>query len=313
MTSSAEVRARIVDAFRRDLVGPGPGPDDADLASERLTEAPSRWHLTGFIAPASDAPEAEEDDPSAQEEIELAAEEPDNAGAGGAAGDQGLPEPPITRRRIQPSSIGLTVLLPTNVKDIEAIITWGDYRTEPPLPPDLLTPPDDGKSSTDRRKAPEVEWVRTPQERSARIPLNEHRVTVPVPDSATPQLGGGRLELDVLAREYAYDTPNGTRQHVRAVTVFLVNRRALSRKRYEDLSYAFQARVELHCPEGIRPRHDLSGYRLDDEDVRIADLQYRDVAEFAVGRNTSAGWRQGHLRLDRPVADCRSRARGANA
>jgi hypothetical protein len=287
---SVDVRASIVREFRRDIVGPGRGPDDADLAGERLTEAPSRWYLTGFIAPASDAPETEEDDPSAQEEMELDAEEPDNAGAGGAAGDQGLPDLPVTRRRIQPSSIGLTVLLPTNVKEVEANITWGDYRTEPPLPPDLLTPPDDGKSSTDRRKAPEVEWVRTPQERRVRIPLNEQRVTVPVPDTATPQLGGGRLELDVLAREYAYDTPNGMRQHVRAVTVFLVNRRALSRKRYEDLSYAFQARIELRCPEGIRPRHDLSGYRLDDEDVRIADLHYREVAEFAVGRSTSAGW-----------------------
>jgi hypothetical protein len=58
----------------------------------------------------------------------------------------------------------------------------------------------------------------------------------------------------------------------------------------ETPCYAFQARIELRCAEGILPRHDLSGYRLDDEDVRIADLHYRDVAEFAVGRSTSAAW-----------------------
>jgi hypothetical protein len=122
------------------------------------------------------------------------------------------------------------------------------------------------------------------------IPLRQPRVTLPVPDSSTPQLGRGRLELDVLAREYTLDTLGGTRQQLRAVTIFLVNRRASTRRRYEDLSYAFQARIELGCLDGILPRHDLSGYRLDDEDVRIADLHYRDVAEFAVGRSTSAAW-----------------------
>lgn len=288
--SSADVRTSIVKAFRRDLVGPDTGPEDADLAEERLTEAPSRWYLTGFIAPASDPAESEEDDPSAQEEMELDSGEPDNEGAGGAAGDKDLPEAPITRRRMQPSSVGLTILLPIGVKEIEACITWGDYRTEPPLPEDLLTPPEDGNSAIDRRKAPEVEWVRKPQERKVSISLGDTRVTVPVPDSSTPQLGGGGLELDVLARDYTYDSPDGVPQHIRAVTVFLVNRRASTRKRYEDLSFAFQAKIELNSPEGIQPRHDLSGYRLDDEDVRIADLHYRDVAEYAVGRSTSAGW-----------------------
>jgi hypothetical protein len=286
---SVDVRSEIVNAFRRDLVGPGPGPADADLAEERLSEAPSRWYLTGFIAPAAESPEAAEDDPSSQEEMELGAEEPQAVGAGGAAGDQELPETPVAKRRFHPSSIGLTVLLPPTVQEVEAVITWGDYRTEPPLPPELLTPPDDG-SVPDRRKAPEVEWVRKPQERTVRIPLDQPRSMKPVPDSTTPQLGGGRLELDMLARAYEFDTPNGTRQRVRAVTVFLVNRRALPRRRYGDLSYAFQARIELRCPEGILARHDLSGYRLDDEDVCIADLHYRDVADYAVGRSTSAGW-----------------------
>ena len=40
MTNSVEVRAHIVDVFRRDLIGPC--PLDADLASERLNESPAR-------------------------------------------------------------------------------------------------------------------------------------------------------------------------------------------------------------------------------------------------------------------------------
>ena len=70
---SVDIRSAIVDVFRRDLVGPG--PQDADLARERLNENPSRWYLTGFLAPA-DEPLAQDgargatDDASAQEETE---------------------------------------------------------------------------------------------------------------------------------------------------------------------------------------------------------------------------------------------------
>ena len=40
MTKSADIRARIVDMFRRDLIGPG--AQDADLAEERLNERARR-------------------------------------------------------------------------------------------------------------------------------------------------------------------------------------------------------------------------------------------------------------------------------
>ena len=143
MTKSVDIRANFVDVFRRDLVGPG--PQDADLARERLNENPSRWYLTGFLAPADDplgqdGARGTEDDPSTQEEMETDVEEPDDVGAGGAAGDAEAPEAPNTKRRFLPSSIGLTVLLPPNVREIEARISWGDYRTEPPLPEDILLP-----------------------------------------------------------------------------------------------------------------------------------------------------------------------------
>src|SRR5262249_32440805 len=93
--SSVDVRASIVDTFRRDLVGPG--PQDLDLANERLNENPSRWYLAGFLAPADDpltqdGPQEGEDDPSAQEEMETDVEEPVDDGAGGAAGDAEVPD-----------------------------------------------------------------------------------------------------------------------------------------------------------------------------------------------------------------------------
>ena len=101
MTNSVDMRAHIVDVFRRDLIGPG--PQDADLANERLNESPARWYLAGFLAPAEDPlaldGDDDESDPSAQEEMEIDVEEPDADGVGGAATDNEEPEAPNARRR----------------------------------------------------------------------------------------------------------------------------------------------------------------------------------------------------------------------
>ncbi|WP_448035168.1 hypothetical protein [Bradyrhizobium liaoningense] len=80
MPTSNEIRRGIVNAFRRDLIGPLPvrvEPMDADLERERLSDRdrPSRWYLAGFIAPtddpmALDAAEDEGVDPSVQEELD---------------------------------------------------------------------------------------------------------------------------------------------------------------------------------------------------------------------------------------------------
>jgi hypothetical protein len=293
---SVDVRSSIVNTFRRDLVGPG--PQDADLARERLNENPSRWYLTGFLAPADDplaqkGARGAEDDPSTQEEMEIDVEESDDSGAGGAAGDTEPPEAPTTKRRFLPSSIGLTVLLPPDVKEIVARICWGDYQTEPPLPEVILLPDEGGDNDEDgkpKKKRPLVDWVRTPRQESVRIFVPEGRGDqIIVPESAAPQRSGGGLVLETHARLFTYPTPNGNEQ-VRALTVFLVNRRSGVHRFYADVSFAFQARLELTCTPGFRPRRDLSGYNSGDLDLRVADLHYRDVCEWAVGRNAAAAW-----------------------
>jgi hypothetical protein len=298
MTNSVEVRAHIVDVFRRDLIGPG--PQDADLTSERLNESPARWYLAGFLAPAEDPlaldGDDDENDPSAQEEMEIDVEEPDADGVGGAATDNEEPEAPNARRRFLPSSVGLTVLLDPDVTSIEVRVSWGDYRTEPPLPEAILLPEplpeelgEDGKPKrTDR---PLVDWVRSPKERVVVLPVKDGRGgPIVVPESAAEQRRGGGLVLETHSRLFSYTMPDGKTERVRALTVFLVNRRATVHRFYADVSYAFQARLELVCETGFHPRRDLSGYRAQDWDLRIADLHYRDMREWAVGRNAAAGW-----------------------
>ena len=297
MTSSATpltVRASIVEKFRRDLVGPD--ARDTDLVRERLNENPSRWYLTGFLAPVDDpltqdGGQAAEDDPSAQEELDIDVGESDAEGAGGASGDADPPEVPNAKRRCLPSSIGLTVLLPQDVTEIEAVVSWGDYCTEPPLPESVLLPDDDFAASDPKvPKRPKVDWVRVPRQQTVRVPVPDGRgQQIVVPESAAAQRKGGGLVLEAHARLFTYETPEGSEQ-VRALTVFLVNRRAAVHRRYADVSFVFQAKLELVSEQGFRPRRDLSGFNADDPDLRVADLHYRDVCEYGVGRNVAASW-----------------------
>lgn len=289
--SSEDARATIVEMFRRDLVGPLPvdvAPDDADLQTECLGETPSAWYLTGFIAPVEDGPAdvADADDPNRQEEIETEADSLADGAAGIApADDDPPPETPVTRRRYLPSSIGLTVLVPAAATTVGVRLTWGDYVTEPPLPAHVL--------ASDDAEAPRVQWRRRPRERRIELPVPRQGkgAPVPVPDSAAEQRPGGALELHAHARPFALEEPGEAPVQVLALSVFVVNRRTGTvRRRYADVAFAFQARIELTCADGLVPRRDLSGYRSEDEDLRIADLHYRDEVEYAVGRNTSAGW-----------------------
>jgi|SRR5271166_421377 len=49
MTSSIDIRTKMVSTLRRDLIGPG--LEDTDLEREVLPARPSRWYLTGFLVP----------------------------------------------------------------------------------------------------------------------------------------------------------------------------------------------------------------------------------------------------------------------
>src|SRR3546814_5195745 len=59
------------------------------LAEEHLRDNPSRWYLTGFIAPSDESEEIEVDPIEGQDNLAL---EPEGSGAGGAAGDDDTPE-----------------------------------------------------------------------------------------------------------------------------------------------------------------------------------------------------------------------------
>jgi hypothetical protein len=294
MTTSLDVRSQLLEDFRRDLIGPGPG--DADLARERLAETPpSRWYLAGFIAPVETEDATDDTDPSTQDEADLDIEPADRADAEAKAADDEEPEAPNSHRRLFPSSVGLTVFVDQAAERIDVEVSWGDYRTEPPLPEALLEPdPPSGAAGGDDAKRPDrprVDWVRAPKTRSLSLPIEDGRgrETI-VPESAAEQYPTGGLVVETHARLFTYRKPDGSTETVRALTVFLVNKRKRPHRFYADVSYAFQARLDILAEDGFKARRDISTYASEDWDLQVADLHYRDLCEWAVGRNAAAAW-----------------------
>src|ERR1019366_1076081 len=55
----------------------------------------------------------------------------------------------------------------------------------------------------------------------------------------------------------------------------------------KDKAFAFQAQLEIRGDVPLVARPDLRGLASDDWDDRVADLQYRDTGEYAVGHNVA--------------------------
>ena len=95
--SSTAPREHLVAALEADLVG----PFDASAPEEVLTLAPSRWYLTGFLAPVAGR---DYEDPTKEDDNGAGTEEDDDE-TGGA-------EPEAKQKNLFPASMGLSVLLP---------------------------------------------------------------------------------------------------------------------------------------------------------------------------------------------------------
>ena len=255
---SVDVRKYLVEALKLDLVGPCGG---LGTPNEVLTQSPSRWYLTGYLIP-SDAPDVQRVDPSSADEV-------DQGGEASAGDDGATPEPASARQRYFPSSMGLSVIVPAATKQLRVAVRWGDYR---------LRTETDGKGGGE-------EWERTQkgEELTLNVPLATHHPPVEVD---VPKSGGLRVALSVrpvVATNDEAGIPKGSR----CVSVFLVNRRTPAPDIRGDESSAFQAELEVHSETGFVPRPNLRSLESDDWDERVADLQYADACEFAVGHSVA--------------------------
>jgi len=257
--TSPEVRERLVEALKLDLIGPWAGHH---LAEEQLPGhvRPSNWYLAGFLIPADSRPEesADLDEDDELDEVPV---------------DVGLPEESAEERRAAkkayfPSSMGLSFLVSPETEQLEALVTWGDYTTE------VVADPEGKEYSV---------WQRRPREVVVPFVVPEREAEVRLP-------GAEGLVLHVSARTIssaalAGHIPRGTR----AVSVFLVNRRPPDESK-PDLAYVFQPEIAVTSTTPLVPRPDPHGTDSSDWDEQVADLQYQDTPEYAVGHGVSAAW-----------------------
>jgi hypothetical protein len=274
--TAIEVRDRIQRALERDLVGPGHGHPHAD---EMLPgrQRPSNWYLTGFLVPVNATPEESADEDS-DEEIDAAPEREASVDDAGAERTTG-------RRSYFPSSIGLSMLVPASVDQLDVDVHWGDYALVPRPSDAVDTPADVTEPNPATRSRTGQAWRRAPREQAVSIPLGDlsgSREPIPVPGSAG-------LTLQVLVRPLDRLDAQGTiPPGTRAVSVFLVNDRVPDPDQH-DRAYAFQPELVVRCPAGLVGRPNLRPAD-GDWDEQVAALHYADTPEFATGHGISADW-----------------------
>ncbi|MBD1842488.1 helicase [Cyanobacteria bacterium FACHB-63] len=260
-TAPAEVRTHLIDALQLDLVGPT--PDDLVHAEEIIPQPPSKWYLTGFLVPY-DAPMEVRSDPTGDDEL-------DAVGRPGAGDDEAVPEKTPARKGFFPSSMGVSLLLAAHTSSLHVAVSWGDYN-----------PFSTNKAEEESKNTLRVgTWQRTACHADLTVPIqvSDTPVEIDIPDSK-----GLKLVISVRSVSSEDLVPPGTR----SVSIFLVNQRRPAPNKAPDAAHAFQTRLMIKAEESLVPRPDLRGSNGEDWDERVADLQYRDDYEFAVGHNVSA-------------------------
>ena len=263
-----DVRSQLVEALRLDLVGPENG---TDLEAEVLTQAPSRWYLTGFLVPLG-AVEAQKSDETAQDELNF------GGGDANATDDDITPEPAAVRRAYFPSSIGVSLLVTKVTREIRVIVQWGDYRVEPHESAEMT----ETKPAGDEPVRFSSNWKRTP--RHAKLTVKLPAETAKAVEHEVPDSEGLRMALSVRPVQALGIAEGIVPAGTRSVSIFLVNHREpMLTDEQRDQRFIFQAGLTIQTVEPLVPRPNLRGQVTDDWDERVADLQYRDVFEYAVG------------------------------
>ncbi|MBZ0217652.1 MAG: DISARM system helicase DrmA [Fimbriimonadaceae bacterium] len=292
--TSADVREDIISALRTDVFGPDTRPQfhQSHMDNTEVLNAtrPSSFYLIGYLTPAEgsvmslqkdDAPEIR------QSPLPSMEDDPEPGAAAGEDSDGGTEAK--QRKRLTPSSLGITAFVAPDCPCIDVTLRYADYIAQPPIPEAVL----DGNA----KNAPkEISWHRKPKTIEHQIKADKLMeaaqtpggIAIPLFETESPQRKGGVLHLHLMVQQTKLPRPDADIDGL-SVTVFVVNRRPAS-QRFRDVSNVFQVGLSLKAGgAGFIGNPDMSGYKADDPDLRLHDLHYRDVLRFAGGRNIGTG------------------------
>jgi hypothetical protein len=271
---SAQVRSQLVTALELELIGPSQrvlqalGAKAEGLATEALDRLPSSWYPTGFLVPsdtdlALKCDDTAADDFAAADGVDLRKPRKANSAYKPGSGDDGgSSESGPARPQLFPASIGVSVLLPP-AGELRLIARWGDYA-----------PQERGEQQI---------WQRTPRQEALALSPSEITAARGLTGRPWPNSDGLQLCWHCRPAPASQGYASGTM----AVTLFLTNERKKAATLVErDQQSAFQAELELHCPQGFVARRDPHANRANgDWDGAVNALQFRDAREFGVGHN----------------------------
>jgi len=274
--NSRQVRSTLVESLQLDLIGPD---NDHSCAEELLWESPTKWYLTGFLVP-TDAPEEQKFDANSADEI-------DGVGGGRGADDDEPIDRMDTGKSFLPSSVGLSVLVDGATKSIQLEARWGDYQWESDdqEPTDAEEEACEDEDESEENKKRKYQYRRIPRAEMVSVDLaglSLEPTYVEVPNSK-------RLHFSVVVRPFEDPERLGLPPGTAALTAFLVNYRTAD----ENLAYrgfAFQCELRLTADHALVAQPDLRGrgsLESQDWDEQLADLQYRDIHDFAVGHGVA--------------------------
>ncbi len=250
--AAADARARILEALRTDLLGP-------TAEDEQLRERPSIRYVAGILWPEGTELDHDQDEPQPPGD-----DEEDSSGFEVSV--------PLVQT-LNPSSIGLSVVVATDEEALSVRVEWGEYAREPVGEGDEVGP--DGMGFLWRRFAVRPAEVLVPID-----PRRRRSNSASVSDDGFVQVQWLTRPLDGVV----------------AVSVFLVNRRPTptSGTEREERSI-FQPKVSVAGSSGRAsilgrlPRL-LRSAVARELDERASRLLYRDELQFAVGHGCAAGW-----------------------
>lgn len=288
IATTREARDYIIDALRRELVGPSPGYPLVQLNREEILrqQDPPRYRYScGILFPrgmtysraldASEdaagidaAPEVESADAgSAEDEPEISSSAPEDKAA-----ETDVEVDPSSM--FLPSTMGLSFLAKVS-GGIHVEASWGTYHKKPV--PDFPTYRNDGK--------PAELWFRTPGSRtidlsSAELGLGDRIIHIRRRHVSPPGLPSS-LELDVVSRPWG--------DGLRLLTLTLLNAGQNITPVNENCFFQCELRAQPLETSAILPYPDRPAATQDDEEASMA-LLYRHRPNYAVGHGCAADW-----------------------